>query len=235
MKVDLKSGCLICGDELVYANTSHEQKCMYCGKIETSNIYCPNTHYICNACHSKTANELIEDYCIHTQEKNPVTIFTYLAQNPAIKMHGPEHHFLVPAALLAAYYNTTGETQVKSSKIKSARKRGEMVPGGFCGTHGNCGAAVGAGIFMSLITNSTSLALKEWQLSNLLTAKCLEKIALSGGPRCCKRDTFIAFSITQAFLQEHLHVETQISDTIKCEFSSLNKQCIGKACDYFVE
>jgi hypothetical protein len=29
-----------------------------------------------------------------------------LMKNPQIKMHGPEHHFLVPAVLLAAYYNT---------------------------------------------------------------------------------------------------------------------------------
>ncbi|VUT25840.1 MAG: hypothetical protein MOIL_01256 [Candidatus Methanolliviera sp. GoM_oil] len=55
--------------------------------------------------------------------------------------------------------------------------------GGFCGYHGDCGAAVGTGIFISLITDATPLSKHEWKLSNLMTAKSLLSIANHGGPR----------------------------------------------------
>jgi len=63
-------------------------------------------------------------------------------KNPKIKMHGPEHHFLVPAVLLSAYYNKKKDSRKKEDKIKEARKRAEKILGGFCGSHGICGAAM---------------------------------------------------------------------------------------------
>ena len=75
-------------------------------------------------------------------------------------MHGPEHHFLIPAVLLSAFYNVSGEPGEKEKKIKQARKRAENVLGGFCGFYGDCGAAVGTGIFVSVITGATPLSQK---------------------------------------------------------------------------
>jgi len=106
-------------------------------------------------------------------------------------MHGPEHHFLVPAVLIAAYYNLNVEYQTKIQNLKIARQRSEKIPGGFCGSHGTCGACIGAGIFFSIITQTTPLSGKTWQQSNLLTGTCLVEIAMKGGPRCCKRDTLL--------------------------------------------
>jgi hypothetical protein len=113
-------------------------------------------------------------------------------KNPQIKMHGPEHHFLVPAVLFTAYQNQTGEKDGRRSKLEIIRNRAELVKGGFCGTHGTCGAAIGAGIFCSVITDTTPLSTDTWRLSNKITAHCLISIAEHGGPRCCKRDTFIS-------------------------------------------
>ncbi len=64
-------------------------------------------------------------------------------------MHGPEHHFLVPAVLLASYYDKPAFSEERASKIKEARRRAKAVLGGFCDSHGNCGAAVGVGIYPS--------------------------------------------------------------------------------------
>ena len=95
----------------------------------------------------------------------------------------------------------------EGEKIAKARQRAEHVLGGFCGFYGNCGAAVGTGIFMSLITDATPLSHEEWRLSNLMTARSLLTIAHAGGPRCCKRNSFLAIAEAVRFAQERFGVE----------------------------
>jgi hypothetical protein len=45
-----------------------------------------------------------------------------------------------------------------------------------------CGAGMGTGIFISIVTGATSLSIEEWRLSNLATAKSLLSISEHGGP-----------------------------------------------------
>ena len=150
-----KSGCLVCGQKLEYSKDSEKRRCIYCNQYFNSNVKCINGHFICDLCHSLSANDLIENFCINTRLEDPLEIALILMRNPSVNMHGPEHHFLIPAVLLAAYYNKKKEYNVKSGKIKEARNRSEIILGGFCGSHGDCGAAVGTGIFISLITGAT--------------------------------------------------------------------------------
>ncbi|MFA8341376.1 MAG: DUF5714 domain-containing protein [Rhodothermaceae bacterium] len=228
-----KSGCLICGSELVYENTSSEHKCFYCGEIFNSNNVCSKGHFICDTCHSSGAMDLIEKYTINTNLTDPVKIANYLMKNRAVKMHGPEHHFLVPAVLLSAYYNTIGKIEGKGVDIKTARKRGEKVPGGFCGFNGACGAGIGTGIFVSILTKATPVTSESWKLSNLATSRALEAIAHCGGPRCCKRDTFLALFTAQDYVKEHLDISIDIDRNVTCEFSQMNKECLYEECTFF--
>jgi hypothetical protein len=138
-------------------------------------------------------------------------------------MHGPEHHFLVPAVLLAAYYNIKGDTEQKKRKIKAARERSSNILGGFCGFHGDCGAAVGTGIFVSLVTEATPLSIEEWRLSNMMTSKSLYSVAIHGGPRCCKRNTFLSIIEAVKFLEENFGITMRIDKKIRYVFSTLNK------------
>jgi len=131
-----------------------------------------------------------------------------LMQHPAVKMHGPEHHFLVPAVLLAAYYNLKGDSTSKREKIAEAEKRAKHVLGGFCGSHGDCGAAVGTGM-------------------------ALMSIALHGGPRCCKRNTYLAIIEAARFLKENFNVQMDVSSEIQCQFSHLNKECLKEECRFY--
>lgn len=41
-------------------------------------------------------------------------------RNPKLKIHGPEHHFLVPAVLLSSYYNVKRDYEEKENKIREA-------------------------------------------------------------------------------------------------------------------
>jgi len=156
-----------------------------------------------------------------------------LMKNPKVAMHGPEHHFLVPAVLLSAYYNLKNDSVLKEEKIKIAQQRASNVLGGFCGFHGACGAAIGTGIFVSLITGANPLSKHEWKLSNLMTAKSLLSVANVGGPRCCKRVTFLSIIEASDFLREHFGITLPITNSIKCEFSSLNKECLTNDCPFY--
>jgi len=105
MSSDHKTGCLICGEELVYTKDLAPLECFYCHQVYDSNVKCKNGHYVCDRCHSLPSINLIENYCISSKSENPLELALVLMRNPNVKMHGPEHHFLVPAVLLAAYYN----------------------------------------------------------------------------------------------------------------------------------
>jgi hypothetical protein len=229
-----RSGCVVCGEELVYGQ-NEKLECFYCHKILDSKVKCRKGHYVCDKCHSMPGNDLIENFCNTSKITDPLELALILMRNPKIKMHGPEHHFLVPAVLLAAYYNARGDYTQKKLKIKEARSRSSKILGGFCGFYGDCGAAVGTGIFLSLITNSTPLSSQEWRLSNLITAKSLLTIANHGGPRCCKRNTFLAINEAVNFLKENFSFKMKINRTITCEFKDLNKECLKKKCSYYLE
>ena len=227
-----QKGCLFCGQELVYLPQMQAQTCVYCGKPYESNARCVQGHFVCDGCHDADANDLIEQYCLQTTLNDPVEMAMTLMHHPSVAMHGPEHHFLVPAVLLAGYYHRhPGED--RAIKIKQARKRAEGVPGGSCGFCGNCGAAVGTGIFISLITGATPLSRKEWRLSNRMTAESLLAIAEHGGPRFCKRDTFLALQSAHAFLQEQFGSTFDMPASIQCDFSPLNKECLKSKCPFF--
>lgn len=228
-----KTGCLVCGGELVYHGTFESRKCFYCKQSYESNSACAAGHYVCDSCHSLSATNLIQQFCSSSELTDPLQMAVILMQHPAVKMHGPEHHFLVPAVLLAAYYNLKGDSARKKDKIVEAEKRAKHVLGGFCGSHGDCGAAVGTGIFLSLVTDATPLSVDSWRLSNMMTARALMSIALHGGPRCCKRNTYLAIMEAAQFLKENLNVQMDISSEIQCQFSPLNKECLKEECRFY--
>ncbi len=229
-----QSGCAFCGKELRYISESEEMQCLFCNRIFSSQAKCVNNHFICDTCHSLSANDLIQRFTTGSTSKNPLNMATTLMKSPSVKMHGPEHHFLVPAVLLSAFYNSSGRANEKESKIQKARQRAEKVLGGFCGFYGNCGAAVGTGIFMSILTDATPLSRDEWRLSNLMTADSLRTIAHAGGPRCCKRNSFLAILEAARFVKEHFGTEMEMdSEPIKCEFHQMNKECTKHECRFY--
>ncbi|MDO7204398.1 DUF5714 domain-containing protein [Paraclostridium bifermentans] len=158
-----------------------------------------------------------------------------LMKHPAIKMHGPEHHYLVPAVLSTAFLNKTNEKSKLESLLDECQKRAKNVLGGFCGFYGACGAGVGCGIYTSLIQESGPMNKEEWGLCNLMTSKALENISKYGGPRCCKRDSFTAIETAIDFTKEYLNVDLDKTLDLKCNFNSLNKECLNSKCKFYAE
>lgn len=228
-----KSGCLVCGNELIYSDDTEKIECYYCHQPHESNAKCIDGHYICDNCHSAPAIEMIQKFCNTTDLTDPLEITVILMKHPSLKMHGPEHHFLVPAVLLTAYYNQKNDKPQKEAKLEKASKRAKNVLGGFCGYYGTCGAAIGTGIFISLITDATPLSKEEWKLSNLMTSKSLATIADNGGPRCCKRNSFLAICEAITFVIDNFGVELELNKNLICEFNSMNKECKKNDCPFF--
>lgn len=228
-----KKGCLLCGAKLTYLNEPKQTTCVYCKNTFDTVVTCENNHYVCDDCHRMNGEEIILQTCMQSQRKDPFIIAEQIMKHPSIHMHGPEHHFLVPAVLLTSYYNSKKMYQKKWEKIKTAQKRAGKILGGFCGTHGVCGSAIGTGIFISIILQATPLSRKEWQLSNLITAESLTTIANHGGPRCCKRNTFLAFFSAIDFVKKHFKFSIPHSKDKTCLFSNINNECIEEKCPYY--
>lgn len=225
-------GCLVCGAEIEYRETATPVNCATCGQAADSDVQCLAGHFVCDHCHADDALAWIERVCTASMTANPWDLAESLMQSPLVKMHGPEHHFLVPAVLLAAAANVADRADQKPDLLAKARRRAEQVPGGFCGTHGTCGAAMGVGIAIAVWTGSTPLKVREWQLSNLATATALTDIARQGGPRCCKRDTWLALAAAAAFLRDELGVTLTGPDTVVCPWSKLDDECQDEACPF---
>ena len=149
---------------------------------------------------------------------------------PFCHMHGPEHHVMVGAALLTAYKNAGGPLELEKALMEMYR-RGKEVPGGACGFWGACGAGISAGQFLAIATQSTPLAAKPWGLSNRMTARALDSIGKVGGPRCCKRDSFLSILAAVDFVREQLGVEMERTAPL-CSYSGQNNQCIGRRCPF---
>ncbi len=171
--------------------------------------------------------------CKEESSRNPIEILEKMMSQSWCHMHGPEHHVLVGAALLTAYNNCLPDSAKLDMEVALAEvlERGKQVPGGACGYMGACGASISTGIFMSVITRNTPFSTDTWRLCNLMTARALEQVAENGGPRCCKRDSYLSVLTAIDFVKENLGVEMEKPE-VKCTRNQINEQCIGKKCPF---
>lgn len=151
-----------------------------------------------------------------------------------LPMHCPEHHFIVPAALLLSAHRVLGSpAETVEKDLKTALARAKAVPGGFCGTCGCCGAAVGTGIFLNIWQKTTPLSNSGWSLGNRMTAEALQSVASVEGPRCCKRVTWLALEAAVEFCRRELSLDLGRCDRPRCGFCGRNRECRGRACPFF--
>ena len=225
----MKEECLICKEPLVYLEKDELMECVICHKKENSKTRCINGHYVCNECHTE-GMDIIISLCLEETSKDPVEIIEKMMKQPFCHMHGPEHHVMVGSALLTAYRNAGGDIDLGAALIEMYN-RGKSVPGGACGFWGACGAGISAGMFVSIISGSTPLEKEPFRLSHLMTAKALEQIGRIGGPRCCKRDSFLSILCAIDFVEENFGISMNKPEVI-CSYASENNQCIGKRCPF---
>lgn len=225
----MKEECLICKAPLEYLETDEEMECAICHKKERSKTRCVNRHYVCNDCHMAGLDSILA-LCLASTSKNPIEIVQNMMSLPFCHMHGPEHHVMVGAALLTAYKNAGGEIDLEKA-LTEMMNRGRSVPGGACGYWGACGAGISSGMFVSIISSSTPLSVEPFALSHQMTARSLSAIGKIGGPRCCKRDSYLSILNAIDFTAEHFGIQMEKPDVI-CKHAAQNNQCIGKRCPF---
>ena len=225
----MKEECLICKAPLEYLATDILMECEICHKKEESKTRCINGHYVCSECHMQGLDSII-GLCGRETSRDPLEIIEKMMAMPFCHMHGPEHHVMVGAALLTAYKNAGGDIDL-SKALAEMMNRGKSVPGGACGFWGACGAGISAGMFVSIISGSTPLTVEPFALSHRMTSKALGRIGEIGGPRCCKRDSFLSILAAVDFVREHFGIEMERRDIV-CHYSSQNNQCIGNRCPF---
>ena len=221
--------CLICGAPLEYLTTGENMTCALCGKQEQSKTRCTAGHYVCNECHTQGMDDLLS-LCLQHTGRDPMALLQQLMAQPWCHMHGPEHHVMVGAALLTAYRNAGGKLELVSA-LQEMLRRGRQVPGGACGFWGACGAGLSTGMFVSIATGATPLSSESWGLANAMTAQALQRISAPGGPRCCKRDSFLAVCAAVEFCREKLGITMDCTMPV-CSHFHRNTQCLGSGCPF---
>ena len=225
------SGCMLCGKPLRYELVAVPRRCAVCGEEKLSDAICEDGHFVCNACHSAGLDEFFVPFLLQSKEKDPLVLFEQVMSMPQVHMHGPEHHAIVPCVLLTAWHNCGGEGEIKKM-LSAALSRGKQVPGGACGFWGVCGAAAGAGIYLSVLIGSTPVNKEAWAIPMELTSRCLKRLAEVGGPRCCKRNSRLCIQQAAAFTAERFGIEMPLTE-ISCTYMSENRECIGERCPFF--
>ena len=62
-----------------------------------------------------------------------------------------------------------------------------------------------------------------------MTAQALGRIGAVGGPRCCKRDSFLSILAACDFVKEHFGVALA-KPAVTCHYATQNNQCIKSRC-----
>ena len=117
--------------------------------------------------------------------------------------------------------------------MTEAMLRAKNVLTGFCGLYGSCGAAVGFGIYASILTDTTPYSIDTWSLTNRIVAESLLKIAEINGPRCCKRSSYFALQLAEIFAKEKFGIDLEATEKITCGHYLRNEECKKKECPFF--
>ncbi len=222
-----RSGCMVCGAALTY-HAECELTCHYCGTVVVSAASCDAGHFVCDSCHAAAAVEVVERVCVNSRETDAVALLRRIRAHPEFSVHGPEHHSLVPAVILAALRNRG--VPVSDAQIVAAIERGRGVPGGACGLLGVCGAATGVGIALSVLLEAGPLDGGRRQAVQQASAQALAAIAALEAPRCCQRDAWLALHEAAELLPRAAGVSLGAVMAYACDQMAANAECVRAAC-----
>lgn len=151
-----------------------------------------------------------------------------------LPIHCPPHHFMIPAVLLTVCHRLSDSPlSCLEEDLEEAVSRAHNVLGGFCGLYGACGAAVGVGIFMSIFTQTGPCSGETWAWTNRAAAEALLNIAEYDGPRCCKRNSYLALLSACDTIHKYLELDVAKNENIQCRYFQMNPECKGKECPFF--
>lgn len=174
----------------------------------------------------------INRYCLVSKQTNCIELLNEIMDMPSVPIHGPIHHFIVPAVMLTIYNNIYGKKSQLKEQLKVAADRAKAVPGANCAYCGVCGASLGIGIFASIITKTNPFSIEQWSNVMAITSAIGQEMSKHGGARCCKRDSYIAVLTGAEKINELLKVELPATKPI-CKHFPKNKECRKEKCFFY--
>jgi len=227
------SNCIVCNEPLIYKRKSIVRECYYCGIQNKTDVVCANDHYVCNECSRRDMYAIIETECLSYEGIKPFELAERILSSNKLQMHGAEHHLIVPAVMLTVYLNHQKRKSEKKELIEVARNRALRLHDGICASHGTCAAAMGVGMFFSIILDVNELQTHNYAYINMASANVLLNVARYGGPRCCKRSTFLGILQIRNLLADDYNIILPIPDQVKCNYVALNKECTKENCLFY--
>ncbi|HHY37260.1 MAG TPA: hypothetical protein GX518_06180 [Firmicutes bacterium] len=176
---------------------------------------------------------LITEYCLESPSLNPLGMARAIMKHEEMRMHGPEHHYLTAAVLLAAYCNEKNPGGDKGEILQKALFRTGAIPPGTCGFYGVCGAVLAVGAAVSLILKATPFSKDELQVLNTITARCQQGMVRLKGPRCCKRATVLNVYLAARAMNNLLETAFILEKPGECEFCQANETCSLAECPFY--
>ncbi len=226
-----ETGCLVCGEPIVYLKSPETRTCALCGSKNKADAVCAGGHFVCDLCHIKDPLDIIKRICTTSKETDMLALLKAIRKHKSIPVHGPEHHAMVPGIILATYKNLGGN--IPEEAVITGIERGSLVPGGACGFMGSCGAAIGVGIAFSIILEANPLTPMPRKQVQTVVAHILQKIGGLKAARCCQRESCISLMEAAMISRSILPLELKALDKFACEQYALNKECIRQACALF--
>ncbi|MBW2276913.1 MAG: alanine racemase [Deltaproteobacteria bacterium] len=222
--------CLACGAELEYRERAALSQCVICRGDFSSQMICPEGHFVCDSCHGARGIEAMLEVARTSGSTSPREIAEQMMKHPQVTMHGPEHHAIVAASILAAARNAG---DASDEQLLEGVRRAQATPGGMCGYWGVCGSAAGAGIAVSILTGSTPLKPREKRVATEMSRAVMDDLAARPHPRCCKLSVRTATDRAARFARERLGISlTDIVRQKGCAFVKRNAECEQENCPY---
>ncbi|HBN07320.1 MAG TPA: SAM-dependent methyltransferase [Cyanobacteria bacterium UBA8530] len=224
-----ESGCFLCGEELIYGELE-KATCAFCRAEFLTQVKCKDGHFVCDGCHQSDALVFLERFISRTPLKDPVAMLKQIFLHPSFKMHGPEHHFAIPAVTLRALENNGVAVPIDYWRL--IQSRCSQLPGGTCGYWGACAAGIGPGIAASIFAECNPVKREHYDSIHRITSQALARIADVGGPRCCKRNTVLSLQTLIEAFEVHFGI-TLPNEPFSCSFSRKNRECLKKGCPFY--
>lgn len=159
-------------------------------------------------------------------------LLSMVMKEKSVRIHGPEHHFIVSAVIVGIYANSCNDMILKKKLLNYMAERAALIPSASCILYGTCGVMMGSGAALSVILSANMLNTTAFSVTNRMTARIQERLSGYEAVRCCKRATWIALDEAIKMLVE-LGLIASDNKTVKCPYSTVNTTCFGLECEFF--
>lgn len=225
---------MVCGSDLDYLARAREATCSSCGKVEHGHIRCPQGHYVCDLCHNRDAQAVIEDLARTATSRDPFAIAELMTNHPGLPMLGCQHAYIAGGAFMAAVKNEGSRGIANADLDEVFRRTAKQAHGGYCGLSGVCGIAPAIGACFSILTGSRCGTTDAQRTTMEVVTRVSRAITDATGPSCCKAYVWQALEVAVDFLRESLGTALPARARTVCTHAHKHPHgCRERACPYF--